>query len=168
MVTCILGTLVILSISIGLGYRLGDDSGGSFPAVSLEHAREKAADIRKAAGEGRNILADRRAHKQGVVTFRQAFETFFTNKEPTLSNAKHRAQWRSTLEGYAFPIIGDRPVADVQPNEILTIMRPIWRSKPETAGARASAHRYRRCTLGRVANSLGRTKCGGIHRTKPN
>jgi integrase len=107
---------------------------GSFPAVSLERAREKAADIRKAASEGRNILADRRAHKQRVVTFRQAFETFFASKEPTLSNAKHRAQWRSTLESYAFPIIGDRPVADVQPDEILTIVRPIWRSKPETAG----------------------------------
>jgi hypothetical protein len=34
---------------------------GSFPVVSLERAREKAADIRKAASEGRYVLADRRA-----------------------------------------------------------------------------------------------------------
>jgi hypothetical protein len=107
---------------------------GSYPTVSLERAREKAADIRKAASEGRNILAERRAGKQGAVTFRQAFETFFASKGPTLSNGKHRAQWRSTMESYAFPIIGDRPVAEVQPDEVLTIMRPLWSSKPETAG----------------------------------
>jgi integrase len=107
---------------------------GSYPAVSLERAREKAADIRKAASEGRNILAERRAGKQGVVTFRQAFETFFASKEPTLSNAKHRAQWRSTMEKYVFPTIGNRPVAEVQPDEILAIMKPLWSSKPETAG----------------------------------
>jgi integrase len=107
---------------------------GSFPVVSLEQAREKAADIRKAASEGRNILADRRARKQGAVTFRQAFETFFASKGPTLTNAKHCAQWRSTMESYVFPIIGDRPVADVLPDEVLAIMRPLWRTKPETAG----------------------------------
>jgi integrase len=122
----------VMRISIrGKRHQLGL---GSFPVVSLERAREKAADIRKAASDGRNILVDRRARKQSVVTFQQAFETFFGSKAPTLSNAKHRAQWRSTMERYAFPIIGDRPVADVQPDEILTIMRPLWRSKPETAG----------------------------------
>src|SRR5262249_53189985 len=78
---------------------------GSYPIVSLERAREKAADIRRAASEGHNILVERRAGKQGVVSFRRAFETFFASKEPTLSNAKHRAQWRSTIESYVFPII---------------------------------------------------------------
>src|SRR5262249_34710788 len=106
---------------------------GSYPIVSLERAREKAADIRRAASEGRNILVERRAGKQGVVSFRRAFETFFASKEPTLSNAKHRAQWRSTMESYVFPIIGNRPVADVRPDEVLKIMTPLWR-KPETAG----------------------------------
>jgi integrase len=35
---------------------------------------------------------------------------------------------------HAFPIIGNRPVADVQPEEVLAIIRPLWCSKPETAG----------------------------------
>jgi hypothetical protein len=35
---------------------------------------------------------------------------------------------------YAFPSIGNRPVADVQPEEMLAIMRSLWRSKPETTG----------------------------------
>jgi hypothetical protein len=122
----------VLRISVrGKRHQLGL---GSYPSVSLERARDKAADIRRAAGEGRNILAERRAGKQGVVTFRHAFETFFASKEPTLSSAKHRAQWRSTMARYVLPTIGDRPVADVQPDEILAILRPLWSSKPETAG----------------------------------
>ncbi len=122
----------VMRISIrGTRHQLGL---GSYPSVSLERARERAADIRKGASEGRNVLAERRADKRGSVTFREAFETYFASKAPTLSNAKHRAQWRSTMESYAFPIIGRRAVADVQPDEILKVIGPIWSSKPETAG----------------------------------
>jgi len=84
--------------------------------------------------EGRNVLAERRASKKAMVSFREAFDVYFASKEPTLSNAKHRAQWRSTMESYVFPIIGHRAVADVRPEEVLKIMMPIWSSKPETAG----------------------------------
>jgi hypothetical protein len=38
------------------------------------------------------------------------------------------------MEHYALASIGDRPVADIRPLEIIEMMRPIWRTKPETAG----------------------------------
>jgi integrase len=107
---------------------------GSYPSVSLERARERAAEIRRARSEGRNVVAERRGGRRGAITFREAFERYFRSKEPTLSNAKHRAQWRTTMATYVFPIIGQRAVADVQPEEVLKIVMPIWRTKPETAG----------------------------------
>ena len=48
-----------------------------------------------------------------------------------LRNAVHRAQWRYTLETYAYPIIGDMEVAAVDTPDILRVLRPIWESKCE-------------------------------------
>jgi integrase len=67
------------------------------------------------------------------VTFRAAFESYFEMKEQQLSNPKHAAQWRSTLEAYVFPVIGATPVANVTPAQVIDILKPIWTDKPETA-----------------------------------
>jgi integrase len=48
-------------------------------------------------------------------------------------NAKHGAQWLTTLRTYAFPVIGKMPVGDVQPADVMTLLTPIWLVKPETA-----------------------------------
>jgi Phage integrase central domain len=67
------------------------------------------------------------------VTFRRAFQLFFATKRKSLSNAKHAAQWQSTMETYVFPAIGDRPVAKVEAREILDLLAPLWFEKSETA-----------------------------------
>lgn len=48
-------------------------------------------------------------------------------------NAKHRQQWRNTLATYAYPILGDVPVADVNTDLVLKMVEPIWATKTETA-----------------------------------
>jgi integrase len=48
-------------------------------------------------------------------------------------NAKHRAQWLSTLTQYAYPVIGNKAPADVTLEDVLSVLRPIWVEKPETA-----------------------------------
>ena len=55
------------------------------------------------------------------------------NLEPTWTNKKTAAQWRSSLEEYAFPVIGDTPVSDVSRAQVLDILQPIWYEKTETA-----------------------------------
>ena len=67
------------------------------------------------------------------ITFRRAFETFFATKPKSLSNAKHAAQWQSTMETYVFPTIGNRPVGEIEAREILDLLTPIWFAKAETA-----------------------------------
>ena len=112
---------------------------GVYPQVSLEAARRKAAGLRDALRDGAAVPAARQprpAAKQvaaGPVTFRAAFESYFELKAPQLSNPKHAAQWRSTLETYVFPTIGATPVAAVTAAEIIDILKPIWNDKPETA-----------------------------------
>lgn len=48
-------------------------------------------------------------------------------------NPKHAAQWITTLETYAFPIMGKLPVDKIEPKEILAALSPIWIKTPETA-----------------------------------
>jgi integrase len=45
----------------------------------------------------------------------------------------HRAQWRSTLETYAYPVFGDRPVTEIGVGDVMRVLEPIWREKAETA-----------------------------------
>jgi integrase len=47
-------------------------------------------------------------------------------------NAKHRAQWRSTLGTYC-KSVWDKPVDQITTDDVLSILRPIWTKKAETA-----------------------------------
>jgi len=66
-------------------------------------------------------------------TFARYSQTHIENLEPTWTNRKTAAQWRSSLEKYAFPVIGETPEADVTRAQVLEILQPIWYEKTETA-----------------------------------
>ena len=68
-----------------------------------------------------------------TVTFKQAAEQFLeTERVEQFKNDKHRAQWRSTLETYAFPVIGDLPLAVDRLAVVLQALLPVWKRVPET------------------------------------
>ena len=52
---------------------------------------------------------------------------------PSWRSAKHAAQWLATLERYAFPRLGARPVSAVDTADVMAVLTPIWRRKPATA-----------------------------------
>ena len=101
--------------------------------MSLEGARMEASEIRGAAKRGRDLVEERRLKQSKSVTFRQCFDAVYAIKCQQLSNKKARLQWRSTMETYVFPVIGDCPAGDVDSDQILQVLRPIWFTKPETA-----------------------------------
>ncbi len=106
---------------------------GGVSWVSLAEARDKARVFRKIARDGGDPLAERRA-KEGVPTFEEAARQVWREQVvPTAKNAKHRQQWINTLQTFAFPVIGSRPVDAIQSGDILRVLQPIWLEKPETA-----------------------------------
>lgn len=105
---------------------------GSASLVSLAEARQTALENRKAAREGKDPLQARRA-EQAALTFEEAARKVHTLHLPTWRNAKHGAQFISTLETYAFPIMGKIKVADVTTADVLAVLTPIWLTKAETA-----------------------------------
>ena len=113
---------------------------GSYPAVSLAEARDRARLARSLIRSGIDPIDQRASNKETIVaaaakslTFAKAAEKFIAAHEDSWSNAKHRLQWVSTIGTYANPIIGQLPVAAIEQRHILQILNPIWRSKTETA-----------------------------------
>jgi integrase len=77
--------------------------------------------------------ADKKQSKADATTFRQVATEYIASHTAEWKNAKHAAQWTSTLETYAGPVIGNKPVGDVSTEDILKILTPIWTTKTETA-----------------------------------
>ena len=104
---------------------------GGASSVSLKQARELAADYRRLIASGRDPR-DARNASRAVPTFREFAEEVVASLEVGFRNAKHRAQWRSTLERYAGPIASKR-VDSIITEDVLACLKPIWVSKNETA-----------------------------------
>ena len=102
---------------------------GGWPLVSLNAAREKALENRRIARAG----GDPRTVKQDVPTFAEAATEVIRLNLPTWKNAKHAAQWGSTLRTYAFPYFGSRLVTEVSGSDVMKALALIWTAKPETA-----------------------------------
>ena len=68
-----------------------------------------------------------------TITFRDCAERYIEAHAKGWRNGKHRQQWRNTLETYAYPVIGDLPVAAIDTGLVMQIIEPIWTTKTETA-----------------------------------
>jgi len=109
---------------------------GSASDRSLASARELAAKLRQALADGRDPRAELDAllnRRDGVPTFAEAAERLIESKRPGWRNAKHAAQWGSTLRTYSYPVIGHKRPADITLDDVLRILSPVWAEKPETA-----------------------------------
>ena len=99
-----------------------------------------AQENRSAVAEGRDPIAEKRQEREAVLrpapsvpTFSEAAARVIELRRPTWSNPKHSAQWQSTLQTYAFPLIGGKAVDAITAAEVLDVLTPIWTGKPETA-----------------------------------
>ena len=113
------------------GVPLRTDFGlGGADVMTLNQARERALEYRRMAKQGLN---PRYNAKQDVPTFEEFSQQVHIERLPTWKNAKHGAQWISTLRDYAFPKIGRMPLDSIGQPEVLMCLSPIWTEKHETA-----------------------------------
>lgn len=106
---------------------------GGLSLVSLAEAREEATRLRKIARKNGDPLAERRQGRRMVPTFEETARKVHESFAATFRNAKHRAQWITTLQTYVFPIFGGRLVDQIESGDVLAALMPIWTTKPETA-----------------------------------
>jgi integrase len=113
---------------------------GPLHTVSLDEARERARLARQKLLDGidpidarRGDAATRALEAAKALTFEDAARQYFAQHETKWKNAKHRAQFLSSLETYAFPALGAVSVRDVDTGLVLKALEPIWPKKTETA-----------------------------------
>ena len=113
---------------------------GPVHSVNLAEARERARQARQILLDGldpieikHGAMQERKAEKLRTMTFKQAALQFLaTDKVQKFKNDKHRAQWGSTLESYAFPVFGDLPLQQIDTAIVLKALLPVWKRTPET------------------------------------
>jgi integrase len=109
---------------------------GSYPTVTLAEARERARVAHGQIWQGLDPVAERKAARAALarrMTFGEAVERTLEAKLAEFRNEKHKAQWRSTLDTYARPVIGDLPVDQIEVADVARVLSPIWQEKTETA-----------------------------------
>ncbi|CAG4889822.1 tyrosine-type recombinase/integrase [Paraburkholderia saeva] len=113
---------------------------GSADIVTLSEARQKMTDARKLLLDGidplkhrQEVLRIRRHAEQSARTFEECARALIESKQSEWKNPKHRKQWVSTLETYAYPKIGSMDVADIDTAHVMRVLTPIWIQKNETA-----------------------------------
>ena len=105
---------------------------GSERKVSLAKARVDAALVCSQVEAGIDPVAERKK-AAGIPTFREAAALVHAEHKNGWRNAKHGAQWLSSLEAYAFPMIGDKPVSSIDGPAVRDVLAAIWLAKPETS-----------------------------------
>lgn len=127
-------------LRVTVGARRRDMGLGGFPDVPLVSARDKAREARELIAKGIDPVAQKKAAKAilmaadaKLITFDECARRFMESKTKEFSNPKHSAQWKSTLDTYASPFIGNLPVDRIELAHVVQVLSPIWDSKTETA-----------------------------------
>jgi integrase len=128
------------TLRVSLGGRRRDMGLGAYPAVTLAMARDKAREARELIRQGVDPIDRQRAARSALMaaaasalTFEETAKEYIGIHEAGWKNAKHAQQWGNTLKTYAYPVMGDLLVRDVQKEHVLAALRPLWTGKNETA-----------------------------------
>jgi len=128
-------------------------------AVSLAEARTAAASARALLEQGKDPrtereeqrAAEKAAEAKEVVTFGAFADELVEQIEEGFRNAKHRAQWKSTLKEYGAPI-REKAIDAIGTDDVLEVLKPIWTTKAETASR----------VRGRIERVLDAAKAKGL------
>ena len=103
---------------------------GSFPVVTLAEARAKARANARGVAQG----TDPRAAVTTIPTFRDAVDKVIALHRATWKDGgKPAAQWQASLDAYAMPRLGNKPVDGVKTADVMAVLMPIWNEKRGTA-----------------------------------
>jgi len=118
------------------GKRL-DLSLGAYPSISLKEARKRAIASRNDLLQGAKPKAYWRAEIASKELNQPLFKDYAKQcieaKKAEWQNSKHIDQWFNTVDTYANPIIGKKFIDEIDTQDILDILTPIWYKKTETA-----------------------------------
>jgi integrase len=108
---------------------------GSADVVSLAEARRLHTEARALLAKGVDPLTERsraKAERANRVTFAQAAEAYVEAHKAGW-RGRGESNWRQTLADHVAPAFGHKPVHDVDVDDVLRALSPIWLAKTPTA-----------------------------------
>ena len=104
---------------------------GPIDELSLKKAREEVERLRVMVREGRDPIEERAEQRRKLkaqyadetsILFKDAIAKAHARKEGEFSNEKHRKDWRSSLDMYAVPKLGNMNVAHITHQDVLRVL----------------------------------------------
>lgn len=114
---------------------------GSYPSVSLQAAREKAAAYRRQVSDGIDPKANKRDVQRAAMEARAKLKTFSECERETVAAKgkgyknplKSITEWRTRMDLHVNPTLGKRFIAELTSDDIAGVLSPLWHSKFPTA-----------------------------------
>jgi integrase len=111
---------------------------GSYPEISLKQARQRALEARLKVNQG---ICPAQTKKIALAPVKETKTPKFSDfsleyietMRPKWRNQKHADQWVSTVRTYAFPILGEMRLDEIDTPDIQKVLMPIWLKIPESA-----------------------------------
>ena len=105
---------------------------GGYPTIKLVEARRIATNNKTMIEQEIDPRIKIQLPKESP-TFMEMAEAEIDRVQAESKNEKHKKQWRSTLEMYAYPTLGQMKVDEITVDHVLRTLLPIWSNKTVTA-----------------------------------
>ena len=107
---------------------------GGWPVVTPQMAREAALANARMVKEGKDPYVEK--HRTLEPTFAEAIpivvEIHKKRWKKSRTQKKHAADWVTSLERYACPAFGNKPISAICPADVLGVVQPLLTEKPRT------------------------------------
>lgn len=105
---------------------------GSARDVTLSDARATAADVRRMVRQGLDPVKERAIWRRSAPSFELVARECYEAMRGGWKDRRH-ASWLASFERHVFPLIGAKPVDQVDSAAVLSVLQPIWLSISDTA-----------------------------------
>ena len=108
---------------------------GRWPDVGVAEARERAVAARRQVRDGNDPIVQRAKAKLKVnrLSVAEAVDSCFKARQAELKGDGKAGRWMSPLKVHVIPKIGTTPIEAVDQHVLLTVLEPLWHTKPEVA-----------------------------------
>lgn len=117
---------------------------GGFQDVGLAEARRAAEKWRGIAKSGRDPVKERAKERSAAIgaTLNDIAPLAFEAKKTELKGAGEAGRWMSPINTHVLPKLGRMPIAEIDQDDVVRMLKPLWHDSPDVGKKAASRLGY--------------------------